>query len=442
VSTARIGWIVSSLTLVSFIGYAVYEIGLSADARLPRVKKPSLAKILPEEPETDDANAETSTPDFERTAQPPPLSSAAEEPQSPADETRALPRPASWNGSPLPIPTKETAKPAAKNEAVGVSPSENAFSPLGALTKWRQRQQTQRKDTRKRFRAVVARYKKNRKYPYAPLTRLALEPERYLNKRVSTLGTPWGIQMKAAKPHFTLGDGHGVSARLPVDASRFTSDQKKSLMMLNNGRRVLGLFGTLSRASDGNYFISAAAFEVLEVETHQGGVTISEVLSHPLYDLDKDKETQITRIQAAAAKLKRGRRHPYIDLVDLIIAPRRYRNRRIAVLGVPMNFIAGEKGTHFKIADTWASRDGIDVLASDLPREQQESLFTLSFPPVTVALKGTVVYKRGQAAYLRAENVEPVAWAQDSVQAMVTAPPPETEAPSRSEEAVSVGSGN
>jgi len=270
-----------------------------------------------------------------------------------------------------------------------------------------------------RIKEAVAKYKRDRKFRYVGLPALVLNSKKYKGNRIATVGTPHFINVNAPVPHFTIVDGHGAFASLPVNISGFSLREKKRLMQLTHANMALGVFGTLRKKE--NYYIKASGIEELGKFPYdsEGYTSISEILGHPLSRNKKDKESIRAQLKSAAHRLRRDRRYRYAEIADIILSPASYRGQRVAALGVPYNVKATESHSHFTLSDTWRTSNKIQVLMSDLPSASKELMFKAAFPPTVIALKAKMRRSAQGAYFLNAEHVEVVSRAKGSVSGLL-----------------------
>lgn len=238
-------------------------------------------------------------------------------------------------------------------------------------------------------------------FAYVDLEELYLDPEAHANEPVSTVGVGTFYLSKRGRLEFavSLMSGFGVGARVPVSLKDLSPDQRALLEGIKNEskaqppRTVPRVFsargylrelpGRSSLAQGFGHYLDGVSLELLAekpanvIMLFDGGPIVS------------GPEDCVRHVRSTAAAL--GTRSGYFrtPLEDIVRAPERHVDRRVAAAGV-LDFlnVAGYR-RDFHLSTRFGGMH-LKVKMPSLTKEQRLELLRLKFPPSAVLVHGTV----------------------------------------------------
>ncbi|MBI4348435.1 MAG: hypothetical protein HY553_16450 [Elusimicrobia bacterium] len=223
-------------------------------------------------------------------------------------------------------------------------------------------------------------------------------PSSRAGERVVTIGIPWENAKGLRGAFCTIGND-GADPQLPVRLANLAARQQSDFYRVRFHSRLVVVAGVVA-LEDGRGYLEAE--ELVDLGEFPVGVAA------PAYELlepappqppDPGGETLRRRMAAFAGDPE----FQYFRFEDLVVAPKRYLDKNVSVLGA-----AGELEPitkRFKLQSSFAGQNFLWASMEHLPAGDQKLIVRAMFPPRTLGVKARVRQAPNGAVWLDVQAV-------------------------------------
>jgi hypothetical protein len=228
--------------------------------------------------------------------------------------------------------------------------------------------------------AAIDSLKKDRRFVYAEIEDLGLEPDTYLDRAVAVVGIPLSVDAVSAMPHFSLANNPDSDhLAIPVLMSDFSADMRKEILRIGSGENIIVVRGRLRKSPDEKYYIEASGYSDLgrsQKDANHAYMALCGLLKgSTAYAGHREEPAKARQLSAVVEKLKREAGRQYVEFQALFRGPVSYAGRDISVVGLPFSGSVAPGREHFYLYGKYDSDDDIPVDASKLSLDEKKKVF-------------------------------------------------------------------
>jgi hypothetical protein len=269
-------------------------------------------------------------------------------------------------------------------------------------------QRVQLDEFRDKLLAAIAALRKDRRFAYAEIEDIGLEPDAYLERDLVTIGVPRSVDAVSAMPHFEIANSpQEPRLSIPVLMSRFSADLRKEIIRVGGGENILVVRGKLKKSSDEKYYIDASGYSDLgrsQKDANSTYMPVSCLLQgSSAFGRHREDPEKKQRLQAAIADLKKDDGWRYADFKALHSRPADFAGADLATIGLPFSGAVQHGGAYFSLYESDESDDSIPVVISGLARQAQKRIFQIMGEDALV-VKGRLQRNNAGEYYIEASG--------------------------------------